>query len=41
VSDYPKLTRALLERGWSKAELEKLWGGNTLRVMRAVEAAKR
>lgn len=40
VSDYPNITRALLERGWSEAELAKLWGANTLRVMRAVEAAK-
>ena len=36
VTDYPKITRALLARGWSEADLGKLWGGNTLRVMRAV-----
>jgi membrane dipeptidase len=41
VADYPKITRALLERGWSETELAKLWGGNTLRVMRAAEAARR
>jgi membrane dipeptidase len=40
VSDYPNITRALLERGWSEAELGKLWGANTLRVMRAAEAAR-
>ncbi len=39
VSDYPSLTQALLDRGFSEEDLEKLWGGNTLRVMRAVEAA--
>jgi membrane dipeptidase len=32
VSEYPKLTRALLARGWSETDLAKLWGGNTLRV---------
>lgn len=37
VADYPNITRALLARGWNEAALAKLWGGNTLRVMRAVE----
>jgi membrane dipeptidase len=35
VADYPNLTRALVDRGFSEADLEKIWGGNTLRVMRA------
>jgi membrane dipeptidase len=35
VSEYPNLTHALLARGWQEAALEKLWGGNVLRVMRA------
>ena len=35
VSDYPNVTRALLARGWSEANLAKLWGGNTLRVLGA------
>lgn len=39
VSDYPKITRALLERGWSEPELRQLWGENTLRLMRKCEAA--
>jgi membrane dipeptidase len=39
VSDYPNITRALLERGWGEADLAKVWGGNTLRVMRAAEKA--
>ena len=38
VADYPNITQALLARGWSQADLAKLWGGNTLRVMRACEA---
>ncbi|MDI1336532.1 MAG: dipeptidase [Lacunisphaera sp.] len=37
VSDYPNLTQALLDRGFTEADLAKLWGGNTLRVMRACE----
>ena len=39
VADYPNVTQALRDRGWSQADLAKLWGGNTLRVMRACEAA--
>jgi membrane dipeptidase len=39
VSDYPNITRELVHRGWIEANLAKLWGGNTLRVMRAAEAA--
>jgi membrane dipeptidase len=33
VADYPALTRELLARGWSEANLAKLWGGNTLRLL--------
>jgi len=39
VSKYPNLTRALLERGYSTEDIRKIYGGNFLRVMRAVEAA--
>jgi membrane dipeptidase len=39
VSKFPNLTRALLERGYSEADIQKIYGGNLLRVMRAVEAA--
>ncbi len=39
VADYPNITHALLARGWIEEDLAKLWGGNTLRVMRAVEDA--
>lgn len=38
VSDFPHLTQALRTRGWSEENLAKLWGGNTLRVLRACEA---
>ena len=33
VSEYPNLTAALLARGWSEADLAKLWGQNTLRIL--------
>jgi membrane dipeptidase len=34
ASDFPNITRALVARGWKEADLAKLWGENTLRVMR-------
>ncbi len=37
VSKFPNLTRALLENGYSPADVRKIYGGNTLRVMRQVE----
>jgi membrane dipeptidase len=33
------VTEELLARGYTEADLRKLWGGNVLRVMRAAEAA--
>ncbi|HUX68215.1 MAG TPA: dipeptidase [Terriglobales bacterium] len=41
VADFPHLTRALLQRGYSHAQIAQLYGGNTLRVMREVEAVSR
>ncbi|HLJ49496.1 MAG TPA: dipeptidase [Bryobacteraceae bacterium] len=38
VSKFPNLTRALLEKGYSEHDIRKIYGGNLLRVMRAVEA---
>lgn len=37
VSKFPNLTRALLEKGYSPADIKKIYGENTLRVMRQVE----
>jgi membrane dipeptidase len=37
VSQFPNLTRALLEKGYTPAEIKKIYGGNILRVMRQVE----
>ena len=39
VSKFPNLTRALLEKGYSESDIRKIYGGNVLRVMRAVEQA--
>ncbi len=39
VSKFPSLTRALLEKGYSADDIRKIYGGNLLRVMRAVEVA--
>jgi membrane dipeptidase len=37
VSQFPNLTRALLEKGYTPLEIKKIYGGNILRVMRQVE----
>jgi len=39
VSKFPNLTRALLERGYTAEQIRKIYGGNLLRVMAAVENA--
>src|SRR4029077_8424081 len=42
VADLPKITQALLQRGYTREQILKVLGGNFLRVMREVEAtAKR
>ncbi|PST82635.1 membrane dipeptidase [Pedobacter yulinensis] len=35
VADYPKVTAALIKRGYKTADIEKILGGNLLRVLRA------
>lgn len=37
VADFPRITRALVTRGWQEPALAALWGGNTLRLLRAVQ----
>lgn len=37
VADYPNLVRALLEKGYSDEDVEKILGGNVMRVWREVE----
>ncbi len=39
VADFPNITRALHARGWQEPALAALWGGNTLRLLRAVQGA--
>jgi membrane dipeptidase len=41
ISKLPNLVRGLMERGFSDPDILKILGGNTLRVMRAVEQAAR
>lgn len=40
VSLLPKITARLLQEGYSEADIAKIMGGNVIRLMRAVEAAK-
>jgi membrane dipeptidase len=40
ASKLPKLTDALLKKGYSESDIEKILGGNILRVMEAVERVK-
>ena len=37
VTSYPLITKALVERGYSKKDIEKILGGNFLRVLKANE----
>jgi membrane dipeptidase len=39
VSHLPQITDALLKKGYSESDIQKILGGNTLRVMEQVEAA--
>ncbi len=36
----PRITAALIAAGYSRQDIEKVWSGNLLRLMREVEAAK-
>jgi membrane dipeptidase len=40
ASDYWKISERLLKAGYTPADLEKIWSGNVLRLLRAAEAAK-
>jgi membrane dipeptidase len=39
VSKFPNLTRALIAKGYTAVDIHKIYGGNLLRVMHAVESA--
>ena len=38
VSKLPRITEALLEKGYTDSDIQKILGGNTLRLMQDVEA---
>lgn len=40
IVDLPKVTAALIEAGYSEEDIAKIWGGNVLRLMSEVEAAR-
>jgi len=37
ITGNPQITASLLKAGYKEADLEKIWGGNVIRLMRAVE----
>jgi membrane dipeptidase len=41
AADLPKITQALLDRGYSASDIHKILGGNLLRVFREVERVSR
>jgi membrane dipeptidase len=41
AADLPKITQALLDRGYTAPQIRKILGGNTLRVFRQVERVSR
>jgi len=41
AADLPKITQALLDRGYSAPDIHKILGGNALRVFREVERVSR
>ena len=40
ISVLPRITAALMARGYSEADVAAIWGGNVLRVLREVEAVR-
>ena len=41
VADMKNITIELLRRGYTKPEIEKIWGGNLMRVMKEVQAMRK
>ena len=41
AADLPRITQALLDRGYRAEDIRKILGGNLLRVFRQVEAISR
>jgi len=40
VAEMKNITIELLRRGYTKADIAKIWGGNIMRVFRKVEQGK-
>ncbi|HET9279569.1 MAG TPA: membrane dipeptidase, partial [Flavitalea sp.] len=40
VEDFPKITEALLQRGYSKKDVNKILGENFIRVFKSVSSTK-
>jgi membrane dipeptidase len=40
-ADAPNITREMLRRGYSEAQIRGIWGGNFLRVLAAAQAGRR
>ncbi|MFM8377325.1 MAG: dipeptidase [Phenylobacterium sp.] len=40
VTAYPEVTRRLVAAGYTQADINKIWGGNALRVLKATEAVR-
>ena len=36
IEDYPNLTAAMVRKGWSSGKIERVMGGNWLRLLRDV-----
>jgi membrane dipeptidase len=41
AADLPKITQALLDRGYTASDIHKILGGNTVRVFKEVERVSR
>jgi membrane dipeptidase len=41
ITGHPRMTERLLGAGYSESDIEKIWSGNVLRVLRAAEEASR
>lgn len=39
ITGLPRITAALLQAGYSESDIQKIWSGNVLRLLAAVEAA--
>ena len=38
AADYPRITERLLKEGYTRKDLDKIWGGNVLRILDRVQS---